>query len=78
MNNLLPFEKEERKILIKKEESTNPAYGKRPQERTVEELLNSSVICLNKPEGPTSHQVADFVKQILKVEKVGHGGTLVY
>ena len=72
----LPFEKIERKILVKKEVITDAKCGKNPEERTIKELLESSVICLNKPSGPSSHQIADYVKKILKVEKVGHGGTL--
>ena len=75
--NKLPFEQIEREILIKKESATNESYGKRPEQRTTKELLNNGVICLNKLSGPSSHQVADYVKKILNVEKVGHGGTLV-
>jgi H/ACA ribonucleoprotein complex subunit 4 len=50
--------------------------GKRPEERTVEELLNLGFINVDKPSGPTSHQVSAWVKKILGVEKAGHGGTL--
>lgn len=50
--------------------------GKPPEERTTEELLSYSIINLDKPKGPTSHQVADQVKKILKVSKAGHSGTL--
>ncbi len=75
--NKLPFEEIQREILVKKESSTNESYGKRPEERTIKELLDYGVICLNKLDGPSSHQVADYVKKILKLEKVGHGGTLV-
>jgi len=74
--NKLPFELKERKIIIKNESPTDNSYGKYPKERSTKELLNNGVICLNKVDGPTSHQVADYVKKILKLEKVGHGGTL--
>ncbi len=74
--NKLPFEQIERKILIKKESSTNENYGKRPEDKTIKELLESSVLCLNKSAGPSSHNVADYIKKILKLEKVGHAGTL--
>ncbi|MEK6955469.1 MAG: RNA-guided pseudouridylation complex pseudouridine synthase subunit Cbf5, partial [Nanoarchaeota archaeon] len=47
-----------------------------PEDRTIKELLNNGVISLNKPDGPTSHQVADYAKRILGADKVGHGGTL--
>lgn len=72
----LPFEKMNREVLVKREATTNEKYGKKPENMTTEELLNNGVICLNKPSGPTSHQVADYAKRILNAEKVGHGGTL--
>lgn len=50
-------------------------YGKNPEERSVQELLNFGIIILDKPEGPTSHQVASFVRDILDI-KAGHSGTL--
>ncbi len=50
--------------------------GKRPEERTVEELLRLGVVVVDKPSGPTSHQVSAWVKQILGIGKAGHGGTL--
>ena len=34
------------------------------------------MINLDKPSGPTSHQVDAWLKEILEVDKVGHGGTL--
>jgi len=72
----LPFEQVERTIIIKKESETNSNYGKKPEDRTITELIDKGVICINKPQGPTSHQVADYIKKILSVEKAGHGGTL--
>ena len=50
--------------------------GKRPEDRTVEELLQLGVVVVDKPSGPTSHQVSAWVKQILGIGKAGHGGTL--
>jgi len=50
--------------------------GKRPTERTMEELLEAGVINMDKPMGPTSHQATAWVRDILGVEKIGHGGTL--
>ncbi|MEE9223131.1 MAG: RNA-guided pseudouridylation complex pseudouridine synthase subunit Cbf5, partial [Thermoplasmata archaeon] len=47
--------------------------GKRPEDRSVEELLNLGFINVDKPSGPTSHQVSAWVKKILGVEKAGHG-----
>lgn len=62
-----------REIYYKNYEKGN--YGKKPEERNVEELLNFGIVILDKPEGPTSHQVASFVRDILSV-KTGHSGTL--
>lgn len=76
METLLPFEKIERKVLIRKESETCPNFGKHPSERTVEELLDNGVINIDKPSGPTSHQVSAYVQGILGIDKGGHGGTL--
>lgn len=61
---------------IKVSAKTNPHYGKTPEERTIQELLQNGFINLDKPSGPTSHQVVAWVKEILEIEKAGHGGTL--
>ena len=47
----------DRKRLIKVNIKTNPNYGKSPDELNVNELVNSGIINLDKPSGPTSHQV---------------------
>jgi H/ACA ribonucleoprotein complex subunit 4 len=65
-----------RKRLIKTSATTNAHYGKAPAQRTVRELLNNGFINLDKPAGPTSHQVVAWVKEILDIDKAGHGGTL--
>jgi H/ACA ribonucleoprotein complex subunit 4 len=62
--------------LVKKKVRTNPNFGKKIQERTVEELLENGIIIIDKPNGPTSHQVDSWIKKILGTEKVGHSGTL--
>jgi len=66
----------ERKLIVKAEDKTNPRYGHMPEERPAEEYIRFGVINLDKPAGPTSHEVAAWVKRILKLEHVGHGGTL--
>ncbi|MCS4541563.1 MAG: RNA-guided pseudouridylation complex pseudouridine synthase subunit Cbf5 [Euryarchaeota archaeon] len=76
MTNQLPFEKKGREILIKAEESTDPKYGCPPENRAIEEHIKKGVINLDKPRGPTSHEVVAWVKRILSLKKAGHGGTL--
>ncbi len=73
---MLPFEKVKRKVLVKKESGTNPSLGCKPEERTTKDIINYGVINIDKPKGPTSHQVSDFVQKILNIKKSGHSGTL--
>jgi H/ACA ribonucleoprotein complex subunit 4 len=63
-------------INIVEGETTSPEHGKRPEERSIEEILNRGVINLDKPAGPTSHEIVKWVKDILEIEKTGQGGTL--
>ncbi|TRM73632.1 tRNA pseudouridine synthase A, partial [Sulfolobus sp. B5] len=42
----------------------------------IEVHIKNSIINLDKPPGPTSHEVAYWVKKMLNVNKAGHGGTL--
>ncbi len=75
--NLLPFEKEKRSVLVKRKDAvTSDKYGCRPEERKTEDLVNYGIINLDKPQGPTSHQVTSYARDILKVKKAGHSGTL--
>ena len=76
MEDLLPFEKVKHELIIRKESETNWNYGQDPEKRSVEELINYGVINLNKPSGPTSHQISDYVQKILGIDKSGHSGTL--
>ena len=77
METLLPFEKIKREILVKRESITNYDYGIYPKERGIKELIEYGIVNINKPPGPTSHQVSDYVKKILEIKKAGHSGTLV-
>src|SRR3989344_8226839 len=64
----------EKQLFVKKKMSGD--WGKRPEERTPEELIKYGIINIDKPKGPTSHQVSDYVQRILGIEKAGHSGTL--
>ncbi len=74
--NLLPFERFEREVIMKKEAETSSSYGCNPDERSADELINFGIINLDKPSGPSSHQVSAYIKQILGIKKAGHSGTL--
>ncbi len=76
MENVLPFEKIERRTLLRKDAETNLKFGCAPQERKTDEIINYGIINVDKPKGPTSHQVSDYVQKILHIDKSGHSGTL--
>lgn len=42
----------------------------------IQELIHYSVININKPSGPLSRDVDDRIRNLFKVNKVGHAGTL--
>ncbi len=72
----LPFERIEKAIIEKRNAKTSDKFGMRPENRSTEELLNFGVVVVNKPKGPTSHQVSAYVQKILGLKKSGHSGTL--
>ena len=61
---------------LKKSDDRPQGHGKDPYKRTIEELLDTGVINLDKPPGPTSHEVVSWVKGILHIKRAGHSGTL--
>jgi len=65
-----------RETLIKSQDATDVRFGKKPAERPIGAYVQKGVINLDKPAGPTSHEVTSWVKKILELEKAGHSGTL--
>jgi len=47
-----------------------------PGERSVEDLLRFGVVNLDKPAGPSAHQVAAWVRDLANLERAAHAGTL--
>ena len=76
MKDQIPFWKVQRDLKILAEVDTDTRFGKNPNERTIEEHIQFGMINLDKPPNPSSHEVASWVKKILGVSHVGHGGTL--
>jgi len=62
--------------LTRSEEKTDERFGKRPEERTIEESIPFSVVIVDKHSGPTSAQITQWTKEIFGVNKAGHTGTL--
>jgi tRNA pseudouridine55 synthase len=71
----LPSDKK-RSVLVKRRAKTDPSFGLPPEKRPLDMHLRLGAINLDKPSGPTSHEVVAWVKRIIKVEKAGHSGTL--
>jgi H/ACA ribonucleoprotein complex subunit 4 len=71
----LPSDESEQ-LIIKSQDKTEDKYGCEPEKRDTETLLEYGVLNLDKPSGPTSHEVVSWVRKILGVSNVGHGGTL--
>jgi H/ACA ribonucleoprotein complex subunit 4 len=55
---------------------TSTKYGYRPDSRPLNVLLDNGIILLDKPSGPTSHELVAWTKRILGIPKAGHSGTL--
>ena len=65
-----------REIVEKSYAETDREFGKKPEERTYPEILRFGIINLDKPSGPSSHEVSAWTKRIIGVKQAGHGGTL--
>lgn len=63
-------------MLVKAKRAAGTGRGRRPETRTVDDLLKDGVVVIDKPSGPTSHQVTSWVAQMVGVGKAAHGGTL--
>jgi len=55
---------------------TNDNYGHYPDNRPIESLMYYGLVLVDKPAGPTSHEVVAWVKRILQIDRAGHSGTL--
>jgi len=63
-------------MLVKSKRPSISAKARRPEDRTVSELFENGVVVVDKPAGPTSHQVTSWVGDIFGAKKSAHGGTL--
>lgn len=62
--------------LVVLHETPDSKHGKRPEDRSIEEAIRLGVAIVDKPQGPTSHQVSAWVRDMFSVAKAGHSGTL--
>ena len=67
---------EEERFYVKEECETNEKYGCNPFKRPIQDYVRKGFVCIDKPMGPSSHEVVVWVRKILEVNKTGHTGTL--
>ncbi|MHA1769947.1 MAG: RNA-guided pseudouridylation complex pseudouridine synthase subunit Cbf5 [Candidatus Thorarchaeota archaeon] len=76
MAGILPAD-QPRELIVRTTSATDPDLGFSSLDNLpIEYLLKNGVIVLDKPAGPTSHEVATWVRRIIEADRVGHGGTL--
>jgi len=63
-------------MIVISEAETDERWGKPPELRSIEERLQNGLVIVDKPPGPTSHQVTAWIKQMFGLSKAGHAGTL--
>ncbi len=63
-------------MIIDSSAVTDSSHGAPVLQRSLEERLDAGLILIDKPAGPTSHQVAAWAKDILGIDHLAHGGTL--
>jgi len=66
----------QQRMVVLDEEPTDPGHGWVPSSRPVKEMLEYGLVALDKPRGPTSHEVVAWTKKLLGIDKAGHSGTL--
>jgi H/ACA ribonucleoprotein complex subunit 4 len=71
----LPWEVS-RSVVVRAEEEVDPSLGCPPDKRPLQQHIKYGVVVMDKPPGPTSHEVVAWVKKLLELDRAGHGGTL--
>src|SRR5437899_10041312 len=62
--------------LVVLHDTPDSKHGRRPEDRPIEERVRLGVAIVDKPGGPTSHQVSAWVRDMFGLKKAGHAGTL--
>jgi H/ACA ribonucleoprotein complex subunit 4 len=75
LKNIPPWELKT-EIISRTSDESNPEYGFFPYKRPIELHIKFGIINLDKPSGPSSHEVVAWIKRIAEVSHAGHGGTL--
>ena len=65
-----------REMVAKTADTTNPEYGCRPEDRPIRLRIKYGLLNIDKPPGPSSHEVVAWIKRMMHLSHAGHGGTL--
>ncbi len=65
-----------RTIYTRAEEQHNTSLGLPPEARNLQQMLKRGVVIVDKVPGPTSHEVVAWVRKLMELDHIGHGGTL--
>lgn len=65
-----------REMVSKVDETTDSSHGCRPEDRPMRLRIKYGVINIDKPAGPSSHEVVAWIKRMMRLSHAGHGGTL--
>jgi len=71
----LPWEVK-RETLVRSEAETDYKHGCPVEKRPLTQHIRYGFVNVDKPPGPSSHEVTAWVRKILGITHVGHGGTL--
>jgi len=66
----------ERETVAKADADTSANLGYNPYARPIDLHMRFGMVNLDKPAGPSSHEVVAWVKLMLGLKHAGHGGTL--
>lgn len=62
--------------IVKSDDDTDRKYGYIPLERPIDIHIRYGLMVVDKPPGPTSHEVVAWIKRMFSISRAGHGGTL--
>ena len=63
-------------LVTKIDEATDNRHGCKPEERSMSLHIKYGMLNIDKPAGPSSHEVVAWIKRMMKLSHAGHGGTL--
>jgi H/ACA ribonucleoprotein complex subunit 4 len=66
----------QRELLTRVDDVTDEKYGCKPEERPMPTRIKYGIMNVDKPAGPSSHEVVAWIKRMMKLSHAGHGGTL--